>query len=180
MADRADITPKLLRQLLRYDAETGLLFWLPRPREMFVSDRAFGCFKKRYEGKEALGYLSHGYKTGAVFYVSMRAHRAAWAIVHGCWPKGEIDHINGVRDDNRLANLRDVNSSLNSRNCKTFVHNTSGQTGVDWLPQNRKWRARINAGRLYHLGHFDKFEDAVAARKAAEERLGFHENHGRK
>jgi hypothetical protein len=101
-------------------------------------------------------------------------------MVHGYWPK-EVDHINGDSCDNRLVNLREVNHQQNMRNAKRRSDNSSGATGVYYIKATGRWIAQIrvdNRGR--HLGAFNSFEEAVAARKAAEVALGFHENHGRK
>ncbi len=94
---------------------------------------------------------------------------------------GHIDHINGDRGDNRISNLRVVTSTENNRNKAINKNNTSGVTGVTWSKSRRKWIAQIHIGKIGKaLGGFDRVEDAIAARKNAETRYGFHENHGRK
>jgi hypothetical protein len=95
------------------------------------------------------------------------------------WPEGEIDHINGNRQDNRIENLRDVPRSLNQRNSKLQNNNRSGVSGVFW--RANRWEARIYlvSGQRKHLGRFKTFEEAVAVRKQAEMECGYHENHGR-
>ena len=99
---------------------------------------------------------------------------------HGAWPKKGIDHINGITDDNRISNLRDVSQSDNMRNMTTPCRNTSGRIGVYWFARDCKWQAQIRAdGKTKHLGYFDDINDAIAARKAAEIEYGYHENHGR-
>jgi hypothetical protein len=168
-----DITPELLRKLLRYEPDTGKLFWLHRPREMFTLDREFKRWNNRYAGTEASYDRATGYRGAFVFRKSFSAHRLAWAIHYNEWPTGDLDHINGVRDDNRIANLRVVTRTENARNAKRRCTNKSGVTGVIWY--RGKWRAYI----VTHLGLFDTLEEAAAARKAEERRLGFHENHGR-
>ncbi len=108
------------------------------------------------------------------------SHRAAWAIYYGEYPKNHIDHINGVRTDNKIINLRDVTRSENQRNMKTHKHNTSGHTGVGFHKKTEKWRANIwKNNKQIHLGLFDDFEGAVAARKSAEKKYNYHPNHGR-
>ncbi len=101
-------------------------------------------------------------------------------MVHDEWPRDQIDHINGVRTDNRIGNLRSVTSRENSRNLKLPTNNTSGRIGVMWSGRDSKWLAVIQVdGGKKHLGYFDNFEDASNARKAAELKYDFHENHGR-
>ena len=93
----------------------------------------------------------------------------------------QIDHENGDRSDNRIANLRDVPPSENMRNVKRHITNTSGHVGVFWYKPRNKWVARITVNyTLHHLGYFTDIADAIAARKAAEIFYGFHKNHGRR
>lgn len=173
-------SPELLRKLLRYEPETGKLFWLPRPIEMFATVGAGKIWNSRYPGKEAFtADNGTGYRHGEVNGKTLRSHRVIWAIVHGTWPTGDIDHINGVKTDNRIANLRDVSSSINQRNAKKRDDNTSGYNGVSRYRQSGKWQAHITIdGKNKHLGYFDTPDDAVAARAAAERGLGFTERHG--
>lgn len=120
------------------------------------------------------GYVKIGLK-GKRFY----AHRLAWFYVHGVWPKGKIDHINHVRNDNRLINLRDVDDFAHARNCSMQSNNASGATGVYWNTDRNKWQARIMVNRKnLYLGMFDNIKDAKNARKLAEVEHGFHSNHG--
>ena len=98
---------------------------------------------------------------------------------YGVEPSGYIDHLNGDKHDNRIANLRDVDMSTNLRNAAGKSNNTSGATGVNWRADKGKWRARIMVNyKERTLGHFDTFEEAVAAREAAARKLGFTERHG--
>ena len=83
---------------------------------------------------------------------------------------GEIDHINGAPNDNRRDNLRIVTHSQNMMNTKLHANNSSGVTGVTWCKAERKYKAGITAGGVkHHLGTFASFEDAKAAREAAEQ-----------
>jgi hypothetical protein len=102
-------------------------------------------------------------------------------MVHGCEPSGEIDHLNGVRGDNRIENLRDVSRSANMRNVSMQPRNTSGVVGVYWNKQSNKWHGQISAtdGRVVSLGYYADIADAAQARKQAEAMHGYHENHGR-
>lgn len=175
-----------LRLLLRYEPETGRLFWRERPESMFADGghSAAHCAAKwntRYAGKEALTALRvHGYRHGSVLDKQQAAHRVVWALVYGKWPSQDIDHINGDPADNRIINLRLVTKAENMRNQKRYATNKSGATGVNWFKRDRTWQAKITvSGQQVHLGYFKNIDDAIAARKAAEARYGFHENHGR-
>jgi len=106
-----------------------------------------------------------------------KAHRLVWLIEKGVWPD-ELDHINGLRTDNRIENLREVTRKENLRNQKTRCTNSSGVMGVG--KEGGRWRARIRIdGRSIHLGYFERLEDAAKARKDADEKYGYHQNHGR-
>jgi hypothetical protein len=164
---------------LRLDAQTNKVFWRERPLSHFASERAWKSWNARFAGKEALTRIdSHGYYYGRLFRHHLKAHRVIWLLHYGRWPNGDIDHINGVRSDNSIDNLREVGRAGNQRNHKLHKDNSSGVMGVSWTPRNKRWRARI--GRpAKHLGYFDTFESAVSARKAAERQMDYHANHGR-
>jgi len=186
MAKRELPTPEELRQLLRYEPETGKLYWLERPPEMFEGERrdstwACNSWNARYAGKEAFTCPDTcGYLRGRINRIAYSAHRVIWAITYGEWPPEQIDHINGQRRDNRTENLRSVTHAENMRNLPRMSGNTSGRTGVYWSKAGSKWYALIGVGgRMIYLGTFDCFEDAVAAREKAEIEHGFHPNHDR-
>jgi hypothetical protein len=145
-----------LRAAIDYDADAGTFSWkvfrghTAKPGSLAGTLDSKGHRQIRFEGRLHL------------------AHRLAWVMVNGKWPVGEIDHVNRVRDDNRIANLRECSHAENSQNRGTYSSNTSGVTGVSWFPKYGKWVAYIRAGKRRHLGYFETFEAAVAARKAAE------------
>jgi hypothetical protein len=181
MAGKHLPSPEVLRQLLKYDAETGRLFWKLRDRSMFGSDRAANTWNSRYAGREAFTAKTRGgYRVGRVGDTAFYAHRVIWAITHGEWPDQQIDHINGDTSDNRLENLRAVCCVENGRNTKIHAHNTSGLMGVCWDSSCQKWAASITVRqRKVALGRFPTFDEAANARAAAEAKYGFHPNHGR-
>lgn len=156
------------RELLGYDPETGVLRW-----------RVNRCNVVR-SGDEA-GYIKgDGYRRIRIDGRDYLAHRIAFLIMEGRWPRDEIDHINRVKDNNRWINLREVSHQENGRNASRRSDNTSGHTGICWDKQGGKWRAHIRLnGRRKHLGRFDDLADAIVARKAAELQHGFHANHGK-
>jgi len=171
-----DIDIDYLRQRLRYEPETGKLYWLhyeSMPKgwlTKYASKEAFTC---RY---------GCGYKQGAVDNKLFLAHRVAWALYYGVWPKESIDHINGLPEDNRIVNLREVSHQENQRNKKKHSTNTSGVCGISWDKKSHKWHAYINVRgdvKRKNLGWFSNLEEAIRARKEAEMKYEFHENHGR-
>lgn len=173
MADRDLPSIEYLRQRLRYEPETGKLYWRDAP----------GLTRKwrnRFAGREAFtSNNGNGYRMGRLDYRAHLAHRVIWAMHHGAWPDGQIDHIDHDRMNNRIPNLRVVQHQENHRNTSHRKNNTSGVMGVSWYKAGDKWTAYIMVGGAkQHLGYFDNFDDAVAARKAAEARYGFHRNHG--
>lgn len=160
-----------LRQLLSYDPETGLLIWRHR-------EGAFSGWNTRFAGRRAFTYLnSRGYFQGTVGGRVYTAHRVIWTMCNGDLEHWHIDHINGNQTDNRLVNLRLCTPEQNARNRGITRSNRSGAVGVALC--NGKFRAQIKArGKQMHLGTFDNFEAAKLARREAEARLGFFENHG--
>ena len=179
------IDPAVLRELLRYEPETGKLYWLSRSLHHFKStakrSAEWNCaaWNAKNAGKEAFTAGGSGYRSGAIYRRNYGAHRVVWAIVHGMWPK-MIDHINGDPSDNRLENLREVTSAENQKNLKLRSDNTSGRIGVSWDSARKRWSAEIiSKGRHLHLGRFRSKSAAIQARKMAEQTHGFHPNHGR-
>lgn len=166
-----------LRRLVDYDPVTGKFTWLPRGSEHCPRDGG-KRFNRRYAGQEAFRIAENGYQQGMIKRRMFRAHRVAWAIYHGEWPQGDIDHINGNTADNRIANLRVVNRVENCRNQPVRRNSTTGIIGVS--AHGKRWRAYIGVGgKPKHIGVYETIQEAVAARKAAEARYGFHANHGR-
>lgn len=178
--DKSVLTAEMARELLDYDPGTGLLTWRERPREWFATDRGCSAWNAQNATRSALATpRGHGYLGGRLFARNVYAHTLAWVVHAGAWPQHEIDHINGRRSDNRFANLRDT--LWNHRNKRRRTDNTSGVTGVHWHRGARKWSAETRDRQQHkvYLGLFENFNDAVAARRAAEREHGFHENHNR-
>ena len=181
MANKPLPSPEVLRQLLRYEPETGKLFWKKRGPEWFSSSQYQKTWNSQYSHKE-VGCRNKvdGYRFFSCRGVLIKTHRAIWAMVHDEWPFVAIDHINGIRTDNRIENLRSVTRQENQRNMQTPSHNSTGAMGVTWDKKNRKWRATIQVSRKsISIGRYRCITSAIIARKAAEVKYGFHENHGR-
>lgn len=185
MADKALPSPEVLRQLLRYEPETGKLFWLVRSPEWFAGAKfgdnvAARSWNRQYSGKEALTAINgNGYLSGTLLCNRLTAHRVIWALVFGEWPKSSIDHIDHDRTNNRLGNLRAATVADNSRNLTRRSDNSTGVTGVFWNKKSQRWTANIRVdGKLIHLGYFPSVDAAANARAAANIHYGFHPNHG--
>lgn len=152
-----ELTAEKLRELLHYSPETGVFTWkVSNSNRVKVGDVA-GCLDGR-------GYLLISVRSRL-----HKAHRLAWLYVYGVWPTDQIDHINRIRTDNRIANLREVSHKQNNQNRSKPSNNTSGHPGVSWHKQRSKWLAHIKHNqKKIHLGCFNTIEEAIAARKAAE------------
>lgn len=146
------ITQDELRELLHYDPNTGLFTWIKKT-------------SNRIKVGDIAGSVSDtGYIDIRLNRQLFRAHRLAWLYVYGIWPAHVIDHINHVRTDNRLCNLRDVPITVNASNVSDRSSSVSGYTGVTWCKSSRKWRAKIQAnGKYHHIGRFENLTDAVQA-----------------
>jgi len=160
------LSQEKLKKVLHYNPDTGIFTWLISCKRIKAGDRAGTTSFYRYI------YININKK-------SYLAHRLAWLYMKGVWPKGQIDHENHIRDDNRWSNLYGKTQVENLKNKSKYRNNVSGVTGVHWVNSLKRWRASIKQeSKQIHLGQFiDKFE-AICCRKSASNKYGFHENHG--
>jgi len=146
--DTKTITQDRLKALVSYDPKTGIFRWNMARRRCRPGD-VTGCRMKQ-------GYIA--IRLDDVLYT---AHRLAWLYVTGEWPKEQLDHINGDRSDNRIANLREATNAQNAQNRKRR-DNKTGFTGVN--KENNRWKAEIKVNyKKIRLGLFDTPEEAHAA-----------------
>jgi hypothetical protein len=174
-----ELTQAIVRELLDYNPDTGVLTWRRRGRRWFTSAHAWNAWNAKHAGKIAFTALTAaGYPNGAIFNKGYKAHRIIWLWMTGSWPHPEIDHDNHDRSDNRWCNLYRATHQDNTRNRSLRCDNAIGHVGV-FKTRRGTFCAHIGVdGRRRHLGNHPTFEAAVAARKAAERRYGFHPRHG--
>lgn len=151
------ITYEQLVDLLDYNKDTGIFTWKVRLGPRALVGNVAGSVDK------TTGYTN--IRLGGKAY---KAHRLAWLWCMQKWPDKMIDHINGIRDDNRLDNLREASSQENQQNRSKQVNNTSGFKGVSWNNSKNKYIAQITLdGKVTHLGYFLTAEVASQAYETA-------------
>jgi len=157
----AILTAARLRELLRYDPDTGAFIRLSARASSHIGKQA-GCVNK------TLGYVIISVE-GVTYY----GHRLAFLWMTGEWPQGQADHINGDRADNRWSNLRDVPKTVNVQNVhQARRHNASGLLGVRKSRGGGRWDGMITVDkRQKYLGSFATPEEAHAAYVEAKRRL---------
>ncbi|WP_414461848.1 HNH endonuclease [Hyphomicrobium sp. DY-1] len=156
MTEATLLTLERLREVIHYDPDSGALTWLINTRNRIRSGDAAGSVNDK------------GYVRVRLNGRDYLAHRLAWFYMTGKWPVAFLDHINGVRDDNRLRNLREVNNTENIRNARKGRGNKSGFKGVRLNRSTNRWEAKIGVDRKQkYLGLFDTPEEAHAAYCAA-------------
>ena len=157
-------------KLFTYDRETGVLYWRIRNRNSIRHKYVAGSTKGTNDGYRRVGIKGKIYQE----------HRIIMMLCFGHIPENaEIDHINHVRNDNRLCNLRFVTRSENRRNQSVNSKNTTGVTGVCFYKRLQKYVAQIKVNReAIYLGYFDTLEEAAAARAEANLKFNFNNNHG--
>lgn len=150
-----EATQELVREFFEYNPETG----------EFTRIKSIAHGRRDMVGKvSGSTNRATGYVEMCVGGVKQYAHRLAWIYMHGEIPEGRyIDHINGCRSDNRIANLRLAMPRNNLHNCKVRSDNTTGVKGVSYDPSRGKWVA--NVGKI-RLGRFDTLFEAACARKS--------------
>ena len=155
---------ELLHEL--FDYCDGKLFWKEKRNGVNLNNEA--------------GYLaSHGYWHIKVNNKIFKRHRIVFEMHNGYLPEF-IDHINGIKNDDRIENLRKCNKTQNQYNSKLRLNNKSGLKGVCWHKRFKKWSVQITVNKKKHfIGYFDDLKLADLA--AIEARNKYHKefaNHG--
>ncbi len=154
---RPEPTAEYLRSVLHYDQESGIFTW-----KVSTSNSV-------KVGATAGSLNGHGYLLIQLQSRKYKAHRLAWLYMYSNWPKDQLDHVNRIRTDNRIANLRDVSHKQNGQNRSKPSNNKSGHPGVSWYKRDSKWQVKLKHNyKQIHLGYFTDIEEALSARKAAE------------
>lgn len=144
---------------LAYNPEDGIFTWKVHRQAAKVGGMA--------GSKDKDGYV-------VIYYngKNFKAHRLAWYFCFNEMPSDTIDHINRIRDDNRIENLRVVTQIEQMQNMGMNKNNTSGYTGVYWYADRSKWLAQVRyKGAVHHVGFFDDAATAYARRKELKESL---------
>jgi len=145
------LTAQYLRELLHYDPETGVFTWIVR-RPGVAADSIAGWLN------------GEGYRQITIDGVHHCANRLAWLYMTGEWPAAQIDHRDGVRNNDRFDNLREATGTQNQRNSRKRRDNASGFKGVHFNTRDKRWMAKIRRdGRQRHLGCFATAAEAHAA-----------------
>lgn len=150
---------RYISKYLAYEDDSGIFTWLT-------------SMKGRLSGRQAGAIDKDGYRIICFKGRMFKAHRLAWFMVYGYLPKETIDHINRVRDDNRISNLRLATMLEQGRNKKVPKNNTSGHVGVTWSSSSKKWLSQLCFNKKTHyVGLFSDIEMAVMERELLKERL---------
>jgi len=161
------LTQERIKYLFNYSKETGIF-----TRRVTTSSNAKKGFDAGSPNKSGYRHI----RIDGKLYLS---HRLAWLYETGEFPDFEIDHINHIKDDNRIVNLRSATRSDNNKNNGIRSTNSSGYTGVCFRKSAKKWIAHIRVdSKRIHLGYHSSIDLAIEARKNAESKYLFHENHG--
>jgi hypothetical protein len=144
-----------LRDVLRYEPGTGKFFWTRMHRGV-----------RRPEA----GTLKSGYVQLSIDHITFKAHRLAWLYCHERWPKGDIDHIDGDRSNNRISNLREISRAGNLQNLRKPRGNKHGVLGVHCNGDRFMAMICVNYKKIY-LGTYDTIEQAAQAYLEGKRRL---------
>lgn len=148
------LTVESARRLIRYQPKTGLLFWRVRVSARERKGDIAGCLNTK------------GYLQLSISGVQYKAHRIAWFVFYGAWPNGPIDHINGVKFDNRIDNLREATFATNAQNLHGAMRSnrSSDLLGAHFNKERQQWRTAILVGgKRHYRGPFDTAEEAHRA-----------------
>lgn len=158
-----NLDAELLRSRLDYDPDTGLFWWRTKGLRHKAGDPARGWRHRQ-------GYIF--IKVGGGNWRAYLAHRLAWLWMTGEWPPHEVDHANGITDDNRWCNLRSATRSQNCANARRQKSNISGLKGASFHTRDGVFAAQISKdGRPHFIGNFSTAQQAHDAYVEAARRM---------
>jgi hypothetical protein len=141
-----------LKELLHYSPETGVFTWRVTRNQFVLAGGIAGAID------------THGYRQIKIESKLYLAHRLAFFYQTGEWPKGEVDHVNRLKNDNSFFNLRVVTRGLNEQNKLEQKNNKSGHRGVSWCNTHKRWIVQIgHNGKRSKVGYFVDFDRACKA-----------------
>ena len=156
--DKNKINQQFLQERFKY--RDGHLFWIKPTNNRVKIGQPAGT-------RSNSGYIQIQLK-GKLYL----EHRLIWLYHYGVWPEEHTDHINGIKDDNRIENLREATNQQNQFNRKSRKGSSSKHKGVSWYKPGKKWLARYcYKGKPYHLGYYETEEEAAEAYQKATEHL---------
>jgi len=151
------LTQERLKEILHYDPLTGIFTWL-------VAN------SNRININDVAGSLKDGYIRIKIDNEQYYAHRLAWLYVYGYFPEHQIDHKNGIENQNWISNLKEATPTCQNQNRKVGTNNSSGFIGVGWNKDRKKWRSRIDIhGKQILIGIYNDPVSAALARVAYED-----------
>lgn len=160
------LNQEIVRRYLSYDEHTGQLTWIKKPSKKTIINSRAGNNNKS------------GYRTITLFNKKYPEHHIVWLWWYGKLPEEHIDHINHIRDDNRVSNLREVSIGENARN-RTKRNSKVNEVGIWFCKRRKRYIAEITfKGKKVFQRSYEDVEEAIQARETKALELGFHENHG--
>lgn len=158
-----------------FEYKDGRLYW----RYKEVKTKQDKIFNSSYAGKRAGGLAVNGYISIRVNKRLYTEHRLVWAYFNGYFPNETIDHVNHIRNDNRIENLREIPKKMQMYNTKLSKNNTSGHNGISWCKRDRRWIVKVMVNYKGFHRSCMTLEEAIKTRDELYSLHGFHENHGK-
>ena len=134
------ITQSKLKEVLHYNKDTGIFTWVKSGRGIPKS-------------KQAGTTHPSGYIIIRINRKDYLAHRLTWLYINGEWPQNNIDHLNGIKDDNRIENLRNCTQLQNMQNLE--IHRSGKLVGASFFKHANRWASQIQIkGKRIHIGYY--------------------------